>query len=120
MLLLPAQIENVSTRADRTMKVTIGTQEATPQAAELVMLNQKMVYVAIKETAFDADEIEALEELQSEFVDDTKKRPSRRLRDVLFRVWEKKNKGFEDFNLFYLHQMDKMIDHFKTKLTPTP
>ncbi len=116
MLLLPAQIENVSTRADRTMKVVIGTQEATPQAAELVMLNQKMVYVAIKETEFEADEMEALEELQSEFVDDTKKRPSRRLRDVLYHVWKRNNKGFEDSNLFYLHEMERIIAHYKTKI----
>lgn len=116
MLLLPAQVENVSTRADRTMKVTIGTQEATPQAAELVMLNQKMVYVAIKETEFTPGEIDELEGLQAEFVDDTKKRPSRRLRDVLYRLWEQDNKGFEDANLHYMSEMERIIKHFKAKL----
>ncbi len=115
MLLLPAQIENVSTRADRTMKVTIGTQE-TPQAAELVMLNQRTVYIAIKEAHFTADEINDLEGLQAEFVDDTKKRPSRRLRDVLYRLWEQDNKGFEDANLHYLHVMEKIIRHYKAQL----
>ena len=116
MLILPAQIENVSTRADRTMKVVIGTQEATQQAAELVMLNQKLVYVAIKETQFGEQETEALEVLQSEFVDDTKKKPSARLRAVLYRVWEQDNKGFTDFNLFYLHEMERIIGHYKAKL----
>lgn len=116
MLLLPAQIENVSTRADKTLKLTLGTQEATPQAAELVMLNQKAVYVAIKEADFTVGEIDELEGLQSEFVDDTKKSPSRRLRSVLYRCWEQNNKGFEDSNLYYLHEMEKVIQHFKSKL----
>lgn len=116
MLLLPAIVEGVSTRVDRTIKIVIGTQEATPYAAELVMLNQKEVYVAIKEANFTAGEIDELDGLQSEFVDDTKKSPSRRLRSVLYRCWEHDSKGFEDSNQYYLHEMEKIIRHFKSKL----
>jgi len=116
MLLIPARIEKVSTRADLTMKVVIGTQEATPAAAELVMLNRKFVYVAIKEVEFTAEEMRELGGLQSDFVDDTKKTPSARLRAVLYRIWEVDNKGYEDFNLFYLYEMERIIKHFKSKI----
>ena len=42
MILLPAQIESIASRKDKTVRITIGTQELTPaQAAELFQLNQK-------------------------------------------------------------------------------
>lgn len=116
MLILPVQIETVATRADRTLKVILGTQEATPYAADLVLMNQKIVYVAIKEAKFTAQEEDELNGLQSEFVDNPKKRPSRRLRDVLYRLWEQDKKGFEDANLHYLHMMERIIEHYKAKL----
>ena len=116
MLLIPAQIENVSTRADLTMKVVIGTQEATPKAAELVMMNRKFVYVAIKEAEFAAHEVEVLEGLESDFTDDKKKAHSRRLRAVLWQMWRQDNKGFEDANAHYAHMMEKIIEHYKAKL----
>lgn len=117
MLLLPATIESVSTRQDLTIKVVIGTQETTPQmAADLVMLNRKFVYLAVKETAFEANETEVMEGLETEFVDDKKRTASQRLRGVLYRVWQQENKGYEDFRLFYLHEMERIIEHFKRKL----
>lgn len=116
MLLLPATIENVSTRSDLTLKVVLGTQEATPQAAELVMLNRKYVFVAIKPTEFDANELESLEGLESRFVDDGRKSFSQRLRAVLYRVWQVENKGFKDFEGFYRHEMERIIGHYKGKM----
>ena len=116
MMIFPATIEGVQTRQDLTLKVTIGTQEATPYAAGLVMLNRKFVYVAIKEAEFEAQEKEAVAGLESEFVDDRKKSRSKRLRDVLYRVWEQHPKGFEDFEAFYRHEMERIIEHYKAKL----
>ena len=117
VLLLPAQIESVATRKDRTVRLTIGTQEMSPATAgELYRLQNALVYLAVKETEFEASEREAIDGLDSEFVDDTKKKPSARLRAVLYRVWEQDNKGFTDFNLFYLHQMERIIGHYKAKL----
>lgn len=117
MLLLPATIESVSTRQDLTIKVVIGTQETTPQmAADLVMLNRKFVYLAVKETAFEANETEALNGMQDKFVDSEKKTHSQRLRSVLFRLWERNSEGFKDSNDFYKHKMEQVIEHFKAKL----
>lgn len=116
VLIFPATVEGVQTRTDLTLKVVIGTQEATPYAARLVMLNRKFVYVAIKETEFLSEERQEINEMEAEFIDDRKKRPSRRLRDVLYRLWQQDNKGFEDHNLFYLHEMERIIEHYKGKL----
>jgi hypothetical protein len=117
VLLLPAQIEAVSTRKDKTVRLTVGTQEMTPaMAGELYRLQNALVFLAIKETEFGEHERAEIDGLESEFVDDTKKKPSARLRAVLYRVWEQDNKGFADFNLFYLHEMERIISHYKAKL----
>lgn len=115
-MIFPATIEGVQTRQDLTLKVIIGTQEATPYAAGLVMLNRKFVYVAIKEAEFEAQEKEAMAGLESEFIDDRKKSKSSRLRSVLYRVWEKEPKGFDDFEGFYRHEMERIIEHYKAKI----
>ena len=49
MILLPAQIESITTRKDKTVKITIGTQELTPaDAAKIFYLNQQFCYMALK------------------------------------------------------------------------
>jgi hypothetical protein len=44
------------------------------------------------------------------------KSDSLRMRNVLFRLWEQKNEGYKDFNLYYKFHMNKMIDFLKNKL----
>lgn len=114
---LGGAIEAVATRKDKTVRVVIGTQELTPQAAaELFRLQNAFVYVVIKEEDFGQEEIEAIEALEAEFTDDRKKTSSARLRAVLYRLWEVDNAGFEKFNAFYLAKMEAIIDHYKAKL----
>lgn len=47
---------------------------------------------------------------------DSKKTPSKRLRSVLYLNWQQDAKGFEDFKNYYVHLMDKIIEHYKSKL----
>jgi hypothetical protein len=116
MLILPGIIENLTTRKDRTWKLTIGSNELTPeQAAELVKLNQEFCYVALKRDTFKSRDLEIIAGIQSEF-EFNEKPPAQRLRAVFYRLWEQDKQGYKDFNLYYHFHMEKLINHFKEKL----
>lgn len=115
MILLPGQIESISSRKDKTIRITLGSQELAPsQAAELFMLNQKFCYMAIKEETFQDDEVALLDNLKADL--DTSKTPSQRLRSILYINYQQNNNGYKDFNTFYLAKMDQICEHFKNKL----
>lgn len=114
-LLLAAQIERVSTRKDRTVAVTIGTQELSPtNAGQLLGLANQLVcvYLSPKET-INQKEIDQVDQINPEFGGKTQ---GQRLRGVLFVLWEKSPEGFKDFDSFYKHHTEKIIEHFKTKI----
>jgi hypothetical protein len=116
MILIPAQLEAVTTRKDKTLKLTFGTNELTPsQAAELFGIANQFGYLAFKDESFRRDELDAVESLKSE-LEDTLKKPSQRLRGIMFRVYEVDNEGFTTFAKYYDSKMEQLITHFKNKL----
>ena len=48
---------------------------------------------------------------------DRKMSPSEELRSILWHIWNRDNAGYSDFDNYYLHAMNKLISHFKEKLT---
>lgn len=117
MIVIPALIGQVATRADGTLKITLDTNELPPATmAELFSLKKSGCYVAIKSENFGQDEIEALEAHEAELTDDPRKSFSKRLRAVLYRVWEVDNDGFSTFEAFYFAKMERMIEHWKKKI----
>jgi hypothetical protein len=56
-----------------------------------------------------------IESLKSE-LEDTLKKPSQRLRGVLFRLFEQDNDGFKTFSKYYDSKMEQLINHYKGKL----
>jgi len=115
MILLPAQIESIASRKDKTVKITLGTQELTPaQAAEIFQLNQKFCYTAIKEESFKSDEVDAIENLKTDM--ESEKTPSQRLRAILYVNYQQKPEGYKDYATYYQAKMEKICDHFKSKL----
>ena len=112
MITLPVIIENVTTRKDNTIKLTIATNENTPMVmAQVFALLNRYAFVAIKEESFTVDEKQLIESLK---VDGTiGKTPSQRLRSVLFVLWKDTPEGFDSFERFYEHKMDRMIDKIK-------
>ena len=115
-LILPGIIENITTRKDKSWKVTIGTNELTPeQRAKLTDLVQEFCYVALKKEPFKQKEEQVIEQLQSE-LDFSGKSPSQRLRGILYLNWKQDPQGFNDQNTHYLHHMDKICVHYKSKL----
>ena len=115
MILLAGQIEGISTRRDRSLKIIIGTQELSPkEASELLMLNQTHAFIGIKPEPFQKDEEDLMNSLKADL--DTLKTPGQRLRGVLYRLYEKDNLGFHDFNIFYQAKMESIITHFKNQI----
>jgi isopentenyldiphosphate isomerase len=115
MIILPAQIESIASRKDKTVRITLGTQELTPaQAAEIFQLNQKFCYTAIKEEMFTTTEADEINALKTDL--DTEKTPSQRLRGILYVNYQQTPEGYKDFITYYQAKMDKICEHFKSKL----
>ena len=111
MIIIAAQLESVGTRKDKTLKLTFGTNELSPsQASELFTIANQFGYLDFKR-----EELDAVESLKSE-LEDTLKKPSQRLRGVLFRLFEQDNDGFKTFSKYYDSKMEQLINHYKGKL----
>ena len=118
-------IDKVSTLADGSLRIYIGTPELSNDTMVNVFnLIKKPGYVLVSANAINQDQIDAVEKAttNAEF---SEKTPSQRMRGVLYRIWEKTQPKtmngdgemeYVDFDLFYKRQMNKIIDHFKTKL----
>jgi hypothetical protein len=116
MIVIPAIFEGYRSLKDRTLKLTFETGEPTPQqVAGLTTSLQKPIYLAIKENPFKEDEIEALKALKAD-LEEGGKTDSQRLRGALYVWWTKDNQGYEDFEMFKKHYMNKFIEHVKTKI----
>lgn len=115
MIRLVGQVENIATRRDRTVKLTIGTNELNPvNAAEIFALAQQFVYIGIKAESFTKEEESDIDALKTEMKG--VKTPSQRLRGVLFHLFNKDDEGYKAFDEFYQSKMETIIEHFKTKL----
>lgn len=112
-----AQVDGLSSRKDKTLTLRFVTQELAPEkSAELFRLQNALVYVAVKVEDFGKAEIEALEKAKADAMEFGAKTASRRLRDVLFRLWEQNPEGFKDSNSHYEAKMEKIIAHYKNQL----
>ena len=118
-------IDKVSTLADGSLRVYVGTPELSNETMVSVFsLIKKPGFVLISANAINQDQIDAVEKATSN-AEFSEKTPSQRMRGVLYRIWEKTQPKtmngdgvmeYVDFDLFYKRQMNKIIDHFKTKL----
>lgn len=100
--------------ADGGVKVTIVTNELSPKdGADLFALNGKFGYAYISPQLVSRDEIEKVDKLDPDLPG---KSDSRRQRDVLFRLWEKDNKGYQDFDSYYHFRMENNIVKLKKEL----
>ncbi len=109
-------IEKMTTRADKTVKLVVSTQELKPnEATELFKLINKAGYFLFKENEIFFEDIP----LEDAKIDDNEKSVSQRLRSVLF-VWHKqqteKGKRTDTFNTFYREYMETKIDKIKETL----
>ena len=115
MILITGIVEGMSTRKDKTIRLTIGTNELNPsQTSDLFQLSQQFCYLGIKAEPFQRDETDLIDSIKTDL--DNLKTPSQRLRGILYRNFEQDCKGFQDFGSYYISEMDKICEHYKNKL----
>ena len=114
--IVPVYIENITTRKDKTVKLTLGTQELSPaNAGELFRLLGQLACCYISPKEIGQREIDQVDKLEPEMGGKTQ---SQRLRNVLYKMWDQNHEGYDEFNNYYHSKMDVLIEHFKSKLEP--
>jgi hypothetical protein len=116
MITLSAQIEGLSSRADKSWKLIIGTQELSPsEIGAIGSLQNTVCFIGINPNPFTSKEIEIISSTKAE-LEDSGKSHSYRLRSVLYRNYENDSEGYAEFYDYYIVKMEKIINHFKSKL----
>lgn len=116
MIIIPCLLDSLRTLADKTLKVTFETQELNPQDLLGLMENlHQFGYLAFKQEPFKSEEKQMMEELKSDY-EFKGKSSSQRLRGVLYVMWQHDNEGFDSSVKHYEHHLEKIINHFKSKL----
>jgi len=113
MLKLPAYLTGFSSKSDGSASIRFSTQEISSEEFGLLKkyLNE-FGYLLFKESYIKDEEIPEENPLE-----DDEKSPSRRLKAVLYVYFMEVKKGEKtEFNSFYKKEMEKIIDHIKTKL----
>lgn len=113
MLKVQSQIVKVETMSDRGMKLTVHTAELQPEdKAELMRLHNLAGWFVFNDTA----QIEEGDIPDAPVEFSGRKTPSERLHNVLFRLHEKQGGKPEDFEPWRIQMMEKIINHYKSKL----
>jgi len=112
---VPGTISKASSMSKNTLRIQFDTQEnCSPEAMKrLFELIDQPGYMTVNSRPIEATDIVDLPPLRPM---DNKKSPSERLRNVLFRVWELDNKGYEVFDNYYIYMMDQLCEHYKKQL----
>jgi len=115
---LPAYLHSYRSLGDRTIRLSFGTNELTPEQMSNIHYSlNKFGFLAFAPDALTTQELSEIDALKVEFTD-TGKPPSQRLRAVLYRLWEQAPEGYKVFNDFYIAKMETIIGHYKNKLEP--
>jgi hypothetical protein len=110
---IPALISKFVTLSDGTVRIYIDTNElCDEQKLGIFKVLQKFCFIGIKEGENDltAEELEFLSNMEKDDTESGKKRTrSQKLRDCFYISWQHDRKGFEHFDDYYAHRMDKLI-----------
>ena len=116
MITISSIFSGYRSRKDKTYALNFETNELTPsQVAEIAEYVNGFVFLAFKSVPFVKSELDTLDSIEVDY-NDTGKTPSQRLRGVLYRNYEKEPEGFDSFTTYYQHHMEKITNHYKTKL----
>jgi hypothetical protein len=109
-------IEAVQTRKDRTLKLTIGSQELKgAKMAELMDLNQSLTYMYISPKAVTSQERDLIDSVEIDAPTNVKT-ASQRLRNVFYRIWSNNATGVDKFEDYYKQRMENVIEFYKEKI----
>jgi len=113
-IIIPAILSSYRPKADGSWSVTLSTNILTKPEKECIdNMHNQLVAVMIKEGEIDKADGSILDSIDTDLMDKDKT-PSKRLRNVLFKLWEQSGTG--DFKDFYKTKMEQIIEHYKSKL----
>jgi hypothetical protein len=114
MFQVPSSIQSVRTLVDGGNKLDIITRELNPEEmTELFKLKGKEGWFLFKENIINNDDIAELPDVRIEKSDKT---PSQRLRDRMFVYYNKTHSDRENFNNWYIEQLEKIGLSYLDKL----
>jgi len=120
LLQVPSQITKVETLLDKTLKLSVHTQELTASdKAVLFDLQNKIGWFVFAEAEIAPEDLVELPKLTTEFK--SQKTPSERLRAILYVWWDHlgREKGtHKSSDEFYRNYIEKIIDNIKQKINP--
>lgn len=113
-IIIPAILNTYRPRADKSWSVGLVINEPSQEQKQIIdSLYQHSVCVLIKDTDVTPDEESIIDNID---LDINTKTPSQRLRGVFYLLHQIDNEGSPDFKDYYRLKMDKIINHFKSKL----
>lgn len=113
-LLIPVYVEGVTTRKDKSVKIILGTQELSPdKGAALLSMQNDLCSMYLKDSGIVPSEIDLVDKSE---VESGGKTPSQRLRNTIYVLFGQQNEGFKDFDSFYKHKTEQIINYLKSKL----
>lgn len=102
-----ALLSSVQSKVDRTVKVTLNTQEMGKDAGELMNIAGQQVNVVMVSMDTTIKPVDIPEAPTDESSPTPK---SKRMRGLLYHIWVAKNKPGGDFDLYYSVRMNTMLD----------
>lgn len=113
-LLIPCYVSSIRSLKDRSVTISLTTQEISPaNAGEVFRLLNQLVSAYIKETEINQSEIDQVDKLNPDLGGKTQ---SQRIRNVLFKLFEQNNEGHKSFDAYYNHHTEVIINHLKNKI----
>jgi hypothetical protein len=110
---IPVTLDSANRRKDRSVSLRFSStlELGTADFAELDRLTPSTGWLLFAQNEFDEGDIPADE------APDDGKRPSQRLRAVLFIDWQQNTDRSEDFNAYYRRNIEWMINRVKDRLS---
>ena len=113
--LLTGSISSLNTLKDKTIKLVLHLQEMkAEEAANIFSMQNEYAKIYISTDNISSGVQEGID---STVLESEEKSPSKRMRNVFYRLWEQDNADHESFELFYKWRMNQLIKQIQDKLT---
>lgn len=116
-ILFNGTVDRVSTMSDGTLRIYVGTQEMPySKMAQLFSFDKQAGYFLISKKEITNNEVKVVEDASKGATPKKGKSPSQRLRNTLYKLWEKEAPEDLEFQEYYEAKIETIINHYKTKL----
>ena len=113
---IPAVIVDANIKSKNNIRLKIDSQEnLSPDAiTRICQLVNQLGWFTFNVHQIEAEDIIDLPPLKK--TEPEEKSPSQRLRAVFYTMWKQNPEGFKDSDSHYKYMMERLIEHYKSKL----